>query len=193
VGFHCHACHGHPVDRRDRGLAAMTQRTPFERKLATLTGDITEAAAAFEARWTLAGLRRTNPGIGERLVAQVELWHAAAAGGSAEAIEAQGMALVRGYRKAVEIMSTVEPDAYVVGKCQETGFTVVIGHCPATAKHAADAEGKDAVWLTPDEVANLLPKLSGFQTIAEIKRAFPGALCLAASETQCKAAKAGAE
>lgn len=163
----------------------MTQKTPFERKLATLTGDITAVASAFEARWTMAALNRVNPEIGRRLTAQIGLWHAAASSGTAEAVEAQGNALVRGYRKAIEIMSTVEPDAYVVGKCQETGFTVVIGHCPATAKEAAHAEGPDACWLTPDEVANLLPKLSGFNTIAAIKRAFPGALTVP-SEAQRK-------
>lgn len=164
----------------------MTQRTSFDRKLATLTSDITDAATAFEARWTMAGLARTNPDLARRLTAQIGLWNVAAQSGSPEAVETQGSALIRGYRKAVEVMSTVEPDAYVVGRCQETGFTVVIGHCPATAKEAAQAEGDSAVFLTPDEVANLLPKLSGFSTIAAIKRAFPGALSLPASETQRK-------
>lgn len=162
----------------------MAQQTTQDRAFATMMREVTEAASAFESRWTLAALRRVNPDIGGRLHAQVALWREAATSGSAEAIDKQGGALVRGYRKAVEVMSVVEPDAYVVGRCPDSGFTLVIGHCPATAKEAAEAEGEGAVWLTPDEVANLLPKLSGFATLAAIKRAFPGALTLPESDRQ---------
>lgn len=175
----CHPVTRHLIDLHLVGVRGMSQATPFEQRLGALTRDITDAATAFEARWTTAALRRHHPEIGERLHAQVLLWHAAVASGATDAIERQGAAMVRGYRKAVEMMSIVEPEAYVVGRCPDTGLTVVIGHCPATAQAAAEAEGSEAIHLTPDEVANLLPKLSGFATIAAIKRAFPGALAIA--------------
>jgi hypothetical protein len=155
----------------------MSTLTPFERRLAELTKRITDAATAFEKRWTLAALRRVNPDIAGRLGKQIDLWHAAVKLNDVGAIEKQGEAMVRGYRKAAEVLTDAqEPDdAYLVGQ-GSTGLRLVIGHSPAQA----DAE-PGAIFFTPDELAELLPTFGGeaFQALLKIKRAFPGALALA--------------
>lgn len=152
----------------------------FERRLHALTADITAAAVAYEARWTLASLFRTSSDIAGKLNRQIVLWNAAARDGDHDEIELQGRALIRGYRKASEIMSAsgAEDDAYTIGKDEASGLTLAIGHQIASAEHVAQKYGPDVVFLTPDEVAGLLNSLNGFAAIASMKRAWPGAVAL---------------
>jgi hypothetical protein len=167
----------------------MSDATRAQRKIATLSEQITSEALAFERRWTLAGLRSVSPRIAEALQAQIGLWHAAVETEDLDPIVKQGEALVRGYRKAQQVMAQalVDDTAYFVGRDHATGFTIVISNSPAHAQAAAEAEGPGTVWLSPHEIAALLPKLSGFSTIAAIKQAFPGAIALGDADREVAA------
>lgn len=155
-------------------------RLAFERRLTALTAEITAAATAYEARWTLAALYRADPDISGRLRRQIGLWNDAVREADPEAVEIQGRALCRGYVKAVEAMtlSGAADDAYQVGKDEASGLTLAIGHQIASAEHVAATHGPDVVFVTPDEIAGLLNSLDGFAAIAAMKRAFPGAVAL---------------
>lgn len=149
----------------------------FERKLVELTRAITDAAVAYEARWTLAALHRVDADIHARLRRQIDLWREASCRGSEYEIVAQGEALVRGYRRAVEVMTeNGESDgAYLIGRDAGSGLTVAIGHSTASAGRVA-ALYPDAVFWTVDEVTAVLSESEAFQRVSAIKRAFPGAV-----------------
>lgn len=153
----------------------------WERKLAELAKAISEAASAYEARWTLAALHRVDSGIYFRLKRQTDLWLAASRHGDASEITMHGEGLVRGYRKAFEVMVAAdEPDdAYWIGRDEASGLVLAIGNQQAAAPRVAELHPQ-AVFCSPDELAGLLASLGGFETIAVIKRAFPGAVALAA-------------
>lgn len=153
--------------------------TAWETELQRLTRAIAAAATAYEARWTLAALHRVDSEIHGRLRRQIDLWLEASRRGDEDEIVTQGEALVRGYRRAVEVMVTAEAedDAYVMGVDEASGLRIAIGHQAAAADRVA-ALYPDAVWLSPDEVAGILNSLDGFRFILEAKRRFPGAVAL---------------
>jgi hypothetical protein len=136
---------------------------------------VAEAAIPFEARWTLAGLRRVDAALYERLQDQRALFDAALATGTAQDIELQGAALCRGYAVVIQALErAAEPDnAYMVGLDGRSGFRVAIGQQKATATRVRQI-GEDAVWITPDEVALILANLESFKPLAAIRRMFPG-------------------
>lgn len=157
----------------------MSGSSRFEARLQRLTTEITAAATAYEARWTLAALHRVDPDIHARLQRQISLWMEASRDGDEDEIVTQGEALVRGYRRAVEVMTTANEsdDAYLVGKDQPSGLVIAIGHSTASADRVA-ALYPEAIFVTPDEIAGLLNSLDGFGAIATMKRAWPGAIAL---------------
>lgn len=157
----------------------MTASARWERKLTELTKAITGAACAYEARWTLAALHRVDPDIHARMRRQTELWLEAARRGTEDEIVTQGEALVRGYRRAVEVMSAAgeSDDSYWIGRDEASGLVIAIGHQVAAADRVV-ALHPDAAFFTPDELAGLLNSLDGFRAIAEMKRLFPGAVAL---------------
>ena len=148
----------------------------FERKLAKLVTAITGAAEAFERRWTLAALWRVDPDLARRLEEQRALWLEASSVGDEEDIEVQGAALVRGFRAAVARMEErgAADDAYLVGRCPKTGLVVAVGHQKAAAERVREVHGPDAIWISPDEVAELLAGLPGLKALFATKRAWPG-------------------
>jgi hypothetical protein len=154
-----------------------------EREIERLQPAITAAAVAFEQRWTLAALRRVDAGLHARLLRQHALWTAALAGDDVVEVVAQGEAMVRGWRAAVAAMiAEGEQDcACLVGRDTASGLVLAIGTSLAAADQVRQSVGPDAVFLTPDEVAGLLAGLGGFETLAAIKRAFPGATASAVS------------
>lgn len=157
----------------------MSAPDTFERKLQKLAASITEAATAYEARWTLAALHRVDPDIHGRLRRQIDLWQEASRHGGEDEIVAQGEALVRGYRRAVEIMvgAGAADDAYILGVDEVSGLRVAIGDQVAAADRVA-ALHPGTIWLSTDEVAGLLNSLDGFAAIAAMKRAWPAAVAL---------------
>jgi hypothetical protein len=133
---------------------------------------ITKAALAFEARWTLAALKRVDRDIHARLREQRNLFDQVTVTGPLHEVELHAAALVRGWQKAIRVMETADApdDAYLVGEAD--GFKVAIGHQKAAAKGALE---RGAVWITPDEVAAILANVEAFKSITAIKRLFPGA------------------
>jgi hypothetical protein len=140
-------------------------------------GEVSGAALAFEQRWTAAALKRVDPDLSRRLHEQRGLFDRSLITGTADEIETQGSAMCRGYAAAVRALEGAgEPDdAYVIGKCPRTGFTVAIGSQKAAADRVREVHGERVVWVTPDEVASLLNSVEAFKPIAAIKRLFPGA------------------
>ena len=148
---------------------------PFELALTNIGAEIARAASAYEVRWTWLALRRVNPDIAAKIDRQRKLYEAAKSGRSIHELRDQGEALVRGYRKAVEVMeASMEPeDNYLVGQCPRTGWRIVIGHNPAQAQLGGEAEG--CAWFTPDEVAALFAETDGAKALMSVKSAWPGA------------------
>jgi hypothetical protein len=139
--------------------------------------EVSSAAQAFESRWTMAALNRVDVDLHLRLREQRGLFDRACVTGTAEEVEAQGGAMCRGYAAAVRALeaSGEADDAYVIGKCPRTGYTVAIGEQKAAAERVRDIHGERVVWVTPNEVASLLNSVEAFKPIATIKRFFPGA------------------
>jgi hypothetical protein len=138
---------------------------------------VADAALPFEARWTMAALKRTDPELHRRLVEQRGLFDAAMVTGRPEEIAAHGAAMVRGYARAVQVLdqATVPDDAYMLGQDPRSGFRVAIGEQKAAVQRVRELHGDTLIWVTPDEVAAILANLEAFKPIAVIKRLFPGA------------------
>lgn len=135
------------------------------------------SALAFERRWTLAALKRVNPDLAQRLLEQRALFDQAVVTAPAEEIELHGAAMCRGYAAAVRALEAAqEPDdAYLIGKCPRTGYTIAIGEQKAAAERVREIHGERVVWVTPDELASIMNSVEAFKPIAAIKRLFPGA------------------
>lgn len=148
----------------------------FGNKLARIRNGVTAAAAAFEARWTLAALARADAELHGKLTRQIALWNAATRGDSTHDLERHGQGLVRGYQRAAEVMalSGEADDAFYVGNDPASGLCIAIGHHMASATHAQEAF-PGAIFLTPDEIASLLGRIMGIDQVVAVKRAFPGA------------------
>jgi hypothetical protein len=138
---------------------------------------VAEAALPFEARWTLAALRRVDRDLHRRLLDQRVLFDQALVTGTAQDIEVHGAALCRGYAIAIQALErAAEPDnAYVLGQDMRSGFRVAIGQQKAAAQRVREVHGDKVMWVTPDEVAAIVANLESFKPIALIKRLFPGA------------------
>jgi hypothetical protein len=138
---------------------------------------VAEAALPFEARWTLAALRRVDRDLHRRLLDQRNLFDQALVTGTAQDIEVHGAALCRGYAIAIQALERVaEPDnAYMLGQDVRSGFRVAIGEQKAAAQRVREVHGDKVVWITPDEVATIVTHLEGFKPITLIKQLFPGA------------------
>jgi hypothetical protein len=139
--------------------------------------EVSTAALALERRWTMAALKRVDANLHRRLLEQRGLFDRATITGTADEIEVQGSAMCRGYAIAVTALEAAgaPDDAYVIGKCSRTGFTVAIGEQKAAAERVREVHGERVVWVTPDEVASMLNAIEAFKPIATIKRMFPGA------------------
>jgi hypothetical protein len=138
---------------------------------------VAEAALPFEARWTLAALKRIDRDLHRRLLDQRGLFDKVLVTGTAEDIEVHGAALCRGYAVAIQTLerATEPDDAYMLGQDVRSGFRVAIGQQKAAAQRVRELHGDKVVWVTPDEVAAIVANLEGFKPIALIKRLFPGA------------------
>jgi hypothetical protein len=156
---------------------------------------VAEAALPFERRWTLAALKRVDPDIHRRLIAQRSLFDQALVTGAADEIELHGAALCRGYAMAVQTLErAAEPDdAYMLGQDMRSGFRVAIGSQKAVAQRVRDVHGETVVWITPDEVATIVPNLEAFKPVVAIKRLFPGAEMLDVHAGEPAMSKAAAQ
>jgi hypothetical protein len=133
---------------------------------------VTAAALAFEARWTRNALRRVVPELADRLDQQTRLYREAVEDGTAEQIETHGGGMCRGYAVCAAAMQTAgaDDDAYLIGISDQV--TVAIGDARAAVDRVKEKFGGDVVFVTPDEVAEMLAKLPA---LSEVKRVFSGA------------------
>lgn len=149
-----------------------------ERALREMHAQTAEAALAFESRWTWLALRRVDADVAERLHDQRHRYtHACITGGPAE-IRSEGDALCRGYRVAAQVLQDAHAvdDAYMVGRCPNTGLTIALSESAAAAARVHELYGEDVVWFTPDEIATLMASPTTLlQTTLAVKKKFPGA------------------
>jgi hypothetical protein len=133
---------------------------------------VTEAALAFEARWTRNTLRRVDPDLADRFDRQTRLYLEAVEDGTAEQIETHGAGLCRAYAVCAARLqdARADDDAYLIGQADDV--TVAIGDARAAIDRVKEKFGRDVVFVTPDEVAEMLAKLPA---LSEVKRVFSGA------------------
>lgn len=133
-----------------------------------------EAAEAFEGRWTMRALKRIDAEIGQALQDQIDLFNQALVTGAMSQVKLQGEALIRGYVACAKIMSeSGEPDdAYMIGQDMATGTKVAVGFNRSCINRVRELHGERVVWVTPDEVASMF---AGMQTVAKVKQLWPGA------------------
>jgi hypothetical protein len=148
---------------------------------------VSDAARAFESRWTLRALWRVDPDLHAMFLEQQALWNQALVAGSDAEIEEQTAAMCRGWaaitRRLVE--AEAPDDAYLLGRCPKTGLAVAIGDQLAAMDRVRELHGEQIVWLTPAEVATLL---AGTQALAELRQVFPGAEIIDLYPTEPRAA-----
>jgi len=134
---------------------------------------VESAAALFESRWTRRALRRVDAALADRLREQRDLFDQAMVTGTADEIETQGAAMCRGYVAACGALERAEvpDDAYMLGGPSVTGLRVAIGVQKAAATRVAELHG--AIWMTPDEVSDIMSS-APFNKIAAAKLVFPG-------------------
>jgi hypothetical protein len=130
------------------------------------------AALAFEACWTRNALRRVAPELADRLDQQSRLYKEAVEDGTAEQIEMHGGGMCRGYAVCAAALQAagMDDDAYLIGVSD--GATVAIGDARAAVDRVKEKFGNAVVFITPDEVAEMVAKLPA---VGDVKRAFPGA------------------
>lgn len=133
-----------------------------------------EAAEAFEGRWTMRALRRVDSDLAEALQDQIDMFNKELVTGRMSDVKEQGEALIRGYAVCAKAMSeSGEPDdAYMIGEDIATGTKVAVGFNRSCINRVRELHGERVVWVTPDEVASMF---AGMQTVARVKQLWPGA------------------
>jgi hypothetical protein len=136
---------------------------------------VTEAALAFEARWTRNTLRRVDPDLADRFDRQTRLYLDAVEDGTAEQIETHGAGLCRAYAVCAARLqdARADDDAYLIG--QADGVTIAIGEARAAVDRVREKFGKDVVFFTPDELAWLVAERDKAGVVAVVKEKFAGA------------------
>jgi hypothetical protein len=137
---------------------------------------VSDAAVPFEARWTEAALRRIDPILYTRFQRQREMFNAAVESGTLDEVATHGGAMVRAYIAVVTAMQAADApdDAYQIGR-GPNGLTIAIGPRPCCAR-VWELYGDDVQWFSADEVATIIETDRRLKALAEVKRAFPGAL-----------------
>jgi len=137
---------------------------------------VTEAALAFEARWTQRALKFHNPKLSEQFEAQLGRYDAAMNSGNSTEIDTEGSRLCRAYGVIAADMqkANVPDDAYVIGR-DRGGLTIAISAVPSARDRVRDLYGDAVIWFSPDEVATLIAMDERAQKIAAVKASFPGA------------------
>lgn len=156
----------------------MTSTTSSTNDLIThWTHQVTQAALAFEGRWTLATLRRVDGNLCTRFLEQRDLFWEARIEGSGADIAKQGAGLCRGYAAILKRMDEAEvpDDAYLLGQCYKTGLKVAVGEQKAAAERVRELYGDQVIWLSPDELAALVASCAPLRQLVAVKKEFPGA------------------
>jgi hypothetical protein len=143
-----------------------------------LVGDafrqVSEAARAYERRWTVRALKSVDPELHARFIEQQQLWEQATVTGDKADLIEQTAAMVRGWRAITRRMEQAgaEDDAYLLRVDVRSGLRVAISAQQAALERVQELHGERVVFVTPDECATLL---AAQQAVASIKGWFPGA------------------
>lgn len=142
-----------------------------------LLGEVAQAAALLEGRWTMGALARVDAALAQRMTEQIELYHAAQITGTMADLKTHTRGMIAGYKKCARAMeaSGVEDDAYIIGQDTATGMRIAIGDKKASAARVAELFGSGVVWLNPDEIAKLYASIAGLRRIDALKSLFVGA------------------
>ena len=135
-----------------------------------------EAAQAFEARWTERRLFEVDKALAQRLVNQRAVFREACLSGTASDVARHGAGVTRGYAAAIKALEDTPipiEDAYVFGYDPQTDTHVAIGRGKAPALRVAEINPR-TVYLTYDEVAALLGRVAALKPIVAVKRQWPG-------------------
>jgi hypothetical protein len=146
--------------------------------------EVTTAALAFEARWTMVALGLHDPEQANRLERAHNLFLEACVNGAAYKIAIQGRELCELYAVAAAVLTAagIPDDAYQIGRCPRTGTTVAIGENKACLHRVRELHGDKVIYLSPDEVAILFGSIEAFKSIGAIKLQWPGADLTGAKE-----------
>jgi hypothetical protein len=157
------------VGRREVGMSAAPDIVAKWQALAS------EAAQAFEARWTFALLKRVEPDLAQRLLHQREVFREACISGTNSDVARHGTGVTRGYAVAIKAMEDAGEgdDAYQVGYDERSGLGVAVGRGKAPALRVKKLYPA-AIYLTVDEVAILLGRVASLKPIVATKRQWPG-------------------
>lgn len=138
---------------------------------------ISQAAQAFEARWTMLALRRVDADLATRLHEQRNLFVEAYVTGEIADVDVHGAAMCRGYVVAIAAMESVgvPDDAYQLGQCPKTGTLVAIGDQKAAVNRVREVYGDGVIFISPDEVASLFASVEALKSVGVVKQRFPGA------------------
>lgn len=153
-------------------------RLAAEREAQEWNAKISHLAERFEARWLHITLEQLDVDLAEALTDQKRRYAKAATTGTATEIREEGAALCRGYQVAGEALEAAQAadSAYLVGRCEQTGTVIAIGHSPASVARVRELYGEGAIWMSPDEVATMIALApAGLQTLGRVKVVFPGA------------------
>jgi hypothetical protein len=142
-----------------------------------LLGEVQNAAAVFEGRWTLGALARVDAELAQRMADQIADYQEAMVTGTIADVKEHVAGVKRGYAKCARVCEAagVQDDAYTIGVCTATGLRVAIGDRKASGARVHELFGDRVTWLTPDECARLWASIAGLRRIDAIKAAFPGA------------------
>ena len=135
---------------------------------------VSQAAEAFESRWTLAALKRIDADLHQLFNEQQDLYHEALITGGQREAEEQAAAMCRGWAAVTRAMEAVgaEDDAYLLGFHGGTGTRVAIGEQKHALARVRALHGDKVIWITPDEVAALV---GGMELLKAAKGVFPDA------------------
>ncbi|MGY3278155.1 hypothetical protein [Bradyrhizobium sp. S3.7.6] len=139
---------------------------------------VSEAALAFEARWTRLAVRNLDAKIAEAFEGALTAYATAMELGTASEVNETGARLCRAYGviSAKLAAAGVPDDAYMVGADPKTGKRIIIASSKAAGERARAQAGKRfAAWFSPDEIATMIAHDEAKQKIAAVKDAFPGA------------------
>ena len=142
-----------------------------------LLGEVQNAAAVFEGRWTLGALARVDAELAQRMADQIADYQEAMVTGTIADVKEHVAGVKRGYAKCARVCEAagVQDDAYTIGVCTATGLRVAIGDRKASGPRVHELFGPRVAWLTVDEVARLWASIEGLRRIDAIKECFAGA------------------
>jgi hypothetical protein len=138
---------------------------------------VSEAALAFEARWTRRALRNHKPALADAFEQAVAAFDRAMSIGTATEVTDSGARLCRAYGVISAGMAAVNApaDAYMIGRDPATNTEIIIASVPAAAERAREQGHRFAKWFSPDEIATIIGLDARAKKIADVKAAFPGA------------------